>query len=255
MVLQFPLHGVQIRDAQEYVQMLEEQLHERANQIATMAMQQQPPAHPAGPQQAPASAPASPMQGTVACSTTLNVPPTHSGQGVHMCHHHSSMTGDGGRGYTQVAAAGHHVHHGPELPQHASLQAFVQPVATSRMCACGNSECVRGRVARMPLVDTANMPAVQPGACVHHHPPRVPACGYYHSHSMAPTRSVREHATEDHAAFAKDVFSGRYRSTSLMRMQRLQDRLKASERDLSYRLGRLLGGEADVPPGTAHVTR
>lgn len=245
---------MQIRDAQDYVQILEEQLHERANHIASMALQSQPPAAPLAPPQASTSAPASPMHGTVVYSTTLNVPPTTTSEGVKTCKWHHAMPGTGGRMHMS-APREHLAQHGPEMPQHASLHSSVgQPSAATTACACPHPQCVHGHVARVPLTETLNIPAVHPStAFVHQCPPHVSDNRCSHSQSLAPSGHYQGRVAQDRADFALDVFSGRYRSTALMRMQRLQDRLKASERDLSYRLGRLLGGENDVQ--SAHGLR
>lgn len=241
---------MQIRDAQDYVQMLEEQLNESANQITSMAVQSQPPATPRAPPHAPASTPASPMHGTVIYSTTLNAPPTTNNEGMKACTWHHAMPGAGGRMHMPVPTE-HLAQHAADMPQHAPLHTSVgQPGTAAAVCACAHSQCVHGHVARVPLADTLNIPAVHPGtACAHQYRPHAADNRCYHGQALAPSGNHQGRGAQDYAGCAPNFFSGRYRSTALMRMQRLQDRLKASERDLSYRLGRLLGGETDVQSG------
>lgn len=229
---------MQIRDAQEYVQILEQELHERVDEAAVLARQNWTSAQRA--HQSHSSAPASPMHGAVVCSTTLNAPQTHSGA-VQMGEYSSRAPSANGGANVALHPPGYPSHQAQEVHHAPAAHApGPQPVASfTPTHAYAQPQYAQHNQARMPLADAGNVPAFQQAV---HQAPCVPS----HVHCYSQTSSMPVHHPQQpcqgHDWLSKDIFSGRYRSGSLMRMQRLQDRLHASERDLTYRLQRLLGG-------------
>eukprot|EP00892_Ulva_mutabilis_P009621 jgi/Ulvmu1/7030/UM033_0089.1 len=230
-----------IRDAQDYVHLLEEQLHGQT-QVAILPSPSQPPALAPVLPPPPRTTPASPMQAPLVYSTTVNVPPSQNSSGVSTCQCGYVASAPNGASQAAGTAPDQQMRHSaPMMPCVAANLSNGAACAPPMPCVCGQQHGMHGQAARAPLADTANIPMVQHGApCMQ----RVPSTGYWSNYGLGCSGHPVSVPVTDRKTVGKQFYSGRHRSASLIRMQRLQDRLKASERDLSYRLGRLLGHEA-----------
>lgn len=237
--------------------MLEERLHEQAH-MTILPSPSQPAAPPTAPPRLPTTTPASPMHGTVLYSTTLNMPPSHSGSGAKICPYSSMVSAPHPPSHLPASVPDYQMHHGAPIPCAAAMASATASCAPSTACMCGylhgvqgHSHCghshgAQGHTVRLPLADAANVQMSQQGAtCMQSDP------GCWNSHALGCSGPPLPTSAPEHRR--QDLYSGRHRSSSLIRMQRLQDRLKASERDLSYRLGRLLGREADALYSSTHA--
>lgn len=251
---------MQIRDAQEYVQILEEQLHDQPK-VAIMPSPRKPPAALiAPPNPPPGTAPASPVHGTVVYSTTVNVPSSQSGNGNKTCQCSSVPRAAASASFDASVAGEHHIHNSTQgvscgatfgccttgcMPSTTCPHSAACPASAA--CAYRHPHCAQGQAARVPFADAANIPSSQHGAvCM-----QLPNSGYWNHHSAG--WSSHKLPEPGYGTHGSEIHGSRYQSASLMRMQRLQDRLKASERDLSYRLGRLLGRDADEACYSRHT--